>query len=340
MIERLLVTGGFGFIGSNFVRWWTEQGGGSVLNLDALTYAGDRRRLEGVEACRSIIGDVADADAVRAALEEFRPDAVVHFAAESHVTRSENAGDVFYRTNVEGTRVILDALAQRPPQVVLHISTDEVYGPCLGDPYREDQKEPAEGNATSPYARSKALADDLARTYADRLPLLVARPTNCFGPWQHPEKALPRWIIRALTGRQLPVWGDGGYVRDWLPVGDACRAIGLLLEKGEHGGVYNIGPNRDPEITNIELARWLISHLGLPEDRIVLTKYDRPDHDRRYAVESTRIRSLGWEPTADVYERFTETVAWYGANRAWWEPLLADAESIYADRVELTDVKR
>lgn len=341
-IERLLVTGGYGFIGANFVRRWNAGHAGPIVNLDALTYAGDRRRLGDLDgtACRSVEGDVCDQDGLRALLGEVRPDAVVHFAAESHVTRSESAAEVFRRTNVEGTRALLDALLEHPPSIVVHVSTDEVYGPCPGEPFREDQKEPGEGRATSPYARSKALADDLARSYAGRLPVVVARPTNCFGPWQHPEKALPRWVTRALRGLQLPVWGDGGYVRDWLPVGDACEAIALLLERGEPGGVYNIGPNREPAITNVELARWIVGHLGLAEDDVVLTAYDRPDHDRRYAVDPSRMRAFGWTPPADVWARFAETIAWYRDNAWWWETLVEGAESIYADRAELQDTTR
>ena len=334
--DRLLVTGGCGFIGANFIRRWS---GGHVVNLDALTYAGDARRLAGAD-CRSVTADVADAEAVRALIAEVRPDAVIHFAAETHVTRSEDAAETFYRTNVEGTRELLEALLEHPPSVVVHVSTDEVYGPALGDPFREDQKEPGEGPATSPYARSKALADDLARSYADRLPLIVARPTNCFGPWQHPEKAFPRWAIRALRGQHLPVWGDGGYVRDWLPVEDACDALALLLARGERGGVYNIGPSRDPEITNLTLARWIVSHLGQPEDRVVLTAYDRPQHDRRYAVDASRMRALGWTPATDVWLRFERAVAWYRENEAWWSTLVDDAEAIYPDRGELSEAKR
>lgn len=342
-IHRLLVTGGCGFIGANFIRHWLSTREGELVNIDALTYAGDPRRLTEVDDTRRyrfVHGDVADADLVGEVVSETRPDAVVHFAAESHVTRSENAAETFRHANVDGTRALLDALTAAEPQIVVHISTDEVYGPCPGDPFRESEKEPGEGKATSPYARSKALADDLARSYADRLPLVVARPTNCFGPWQHPEKALPRWITRALRGERLPVWGDGGYIRDWLPVADACEAVELLVDAGEPGRVYNIGPNREPEIRNIELARWLVEHLGLPEDRVVLTRYDRPDHDRRYAVNSDRMRALGWEPDDDVWGRFVDAVAWYRDNTWWWEPLIDNAESIYADRTELTEVKK
>jgi dTDP-glucose 4,6-dehydratase len=283
---------------------------------------------------------VSDPQVVRRIIAEVRPDAVIHLAAESHVTRSETAGDSFHRANVDGTRTLLEALLERPPAVVVHVSTDEVYGPCLGEPLREDQKEPGEGKATSPYARSKALADDVARSFTDRLPIIVARPTNCFGPWQHPEKALPRWVTRALRGLQLPVWGDGAYVRQWLPVEDACDALILLLEHGQHGGTYNIGPHRAPEVTNLDIARWIAHHVGLPDDTVLLTTYDRPDHDRRYAVDTSRMRALGWEPQSNLWTHLETTIAWYRDHQAWWLPLIKDAEAIYEDRAELQDVGR
>ena len=339
-IRRLLVTGGCGFIGSNFVRSWLDGRDGVVCNVDALTYAGDPRRLEGLPPDRYEHRkvDITDGHSLSQVVADFEPDGVVHFAAESHVTRSENAGDVFLRTNVEGTRTLLEALSKTEPAAVIHVSTDEVYGPCLGDPYREEDKEPGEGNATSAYARSKALADDLAMTYRHGLPLMVARPTNCFGPWQHPEKAFPRWVIRALLGQELPVWGDGRYIRDWLPVPDLCSALRRLLVEGVPGAAYNIGPERDPEITNAELARWILAHLGLPANRLVFTHYDRPDHDRRYAVDASRVRALGWRPETDVWSRFAETVEWYKTHKTWWGTLIDEAESIYADRAELKGV--
>jgi dTDP-glucose 4,6-dehydratase len=232
---RVLVTGGLGFIGSAFVRALAADGT-AVLNVDADTYAGDERRLHAVasglvETVRMDVADPALADLVRAE----RPARIVHFAAETHVTRSEGAAEAFFRTNVEGTRNVLDAaLAADVPRVV-HISTDEVYGPCPDEPFGEDQKLAGEGLATSPYARSKALADDLALAYADRLDVVVARPTNCIGPWQHPEKAVPRWATRALRGERLPVWGDGRQVRDWMFVADAVSGLRVLTDRGARG---------------------------------------------------------------------------------------------------------
>ncbi|MCA1706727.1 MAG: NAD-dependent epimerase/dehydratase family protein, partial [Actinobacteria bacterium] len=243
MSERIpmLVTGGLGFIGAAFIRRCVG-GGTKVMNVDLDTYAGDERRLRSVaDSVRTVRVDVAGGG-VNEVIERTRPRVIVHFAAETHVTRSESDPERFWRTNVEGTRAVLDAGARVGADLILHISTDEVYGPCYGEPYLEDQKLPGEGRATSPYARSKALADDLARAHASTAPVIVARPTNCFGPWQHPEKAIPRWITKALDGHRLPVWGDGRQVRDWMFVEDACLAIELLIQRGESGEVYNIGP--------------------------------------------------------------------------------------------------
>ena len=327
-VERVLVTGGAGFLGSHAVRRLLEDGA-EVLDLDVLTYAGSAARLadlEGHSGHRLLRADVADRDAVRDAVRAFHPDAVLHLAAESHVTRSESDPDRFWRTNVEGTRVLLEEAGDAGVPRFVHVSTDEVYGPIPEGAFREEDKRPGEGAATSPYARSKAVADDLARERG----AIVVRPTNCFGPWQHPEKAFPRWVTRALDGRPVPVWGDGGYVRQWLAADDLADALALVLAAPEPEPVYNVGPRHDPEITNLGLARWLLGHLGLPEDRLVLTAYDRPDHDRRYAVDPGRIESLGWKP-GDTWDRFAETVAWYRAHEDWWRPLVPEAESIYDD---------
>lgn len=329
---RVVVTGGTGFLGSHFVRRWVASGG-EVLNVDLLTYAGSPERLGDVEddpRYRFVRADVADPEAVRAAVGDFRPEAVVHFAAESHVTRSETDPEVFWRTNVEGTRVLLEAAARAGVSRFIHVSTDEVYGPILEGAFREEDKPPGEGRATSPYARSKAAGDDLARGFTGDLEVAVVRPTNAFGPWQYPEKAFARWVTRALTGRPVLVWGDGLYVRQWLYAEDLSEAIALVLQAPSPEPVYNIGPRHAPEITNLDLARWLLDHLGLPGDRLELTAYDRPDHDRRYAVDPGRIEALGWSP-GDPWDRFAHTVEWYRRREDWWRPLLAEAEGIYAD---------
>jgi dTDP-glucose 4,6-dehydratase len=326
---RVLVTGGLGFIGSAFVRALAADGE-QVLNVDLDTYAGDARRIAEVPAglVETVRMDVAVPE-VGDLVRDERPSLVVHFAAESHVTRSEDAPEVFFHANVEGTRVVLDAAAEARCRV-LHMSTDEVYGPCPEDAFGEDEKLPGEGLATSAYARSKALADDLARSYADRVDVVVARPTNCIGPWQHPEKAVPRWATRALRGERLPVWGDGGQVRDWMFVEDAVSALRLLAERGERGEVYNVGPQADG-VPNVEIARAVARAAGQDESAVYLSHYDRPQHDRRYAVSTERIAALGWRPSRTLEAAIAATVEWYRANEAWWSTLVPAAEKLYAD---------
>jgi dTDP-glucose 4,6-dehydratase len=326
---RVLVTGGLGFIGSAFVRALAADGE-AVLNADLDTYAGDERRIAGagdlVETVRLDVASPELGDLVQAE----RPSLVVHFAAESHVTRSEDAPEVFFQANVAGTRAVLDAAAALGSCRVVHMSTDEVYGPCPAEPFREEEKLPGEGLATSAYARSKALADDLARSYADRVDVVVARPTNCIGPWQHPEKAVPRWATRALRGERLPVWGDGAQVRDWMFVDDAVSALRLLAERGERGEVYNVGPQAEG-VPNIEIARAVARAAGQDEGCVYLSHYDRPQHDRRYAVATDRIAGLGWRSSRSLEAAIAETVEWYRENEAWWSTLVPDAENLYAD---------
>jgi dTDP-glucose 4,6-dehydratase len=328
MSGRVLVTGGLGFIGSAFIRALAGDGR-QVLNVDAETYAADRRRLDGVPegAVETVTMDVAAPGLAELVAAE-RPAAVVHFAAESHVTRSERASEVFFRANVEGARRVFESAVAAGVPRVLHMSTDEVYGPCPGAPFREDEKQPGEGLATSAYARSKALADDLALEFGDRV--VVARPTNCIGPWQHPEKALPRWATRALRGQPLPVWGDGGQVRDWMAVEDVVEALRLLLDRGELGRAYNIGPAADG-VSNLEVATMVAQAAGRGADAVYLSAYDRPQHDRRYAVDASRVCALGWEPRATLAETIEATVAWYRDHADWWSPLVAEAEALYAD---------
>jgi dTDP-glucose 4,6-dehydratase len=326
---RVLVTGGLGFIGSAFVRALAADGE-AVLNADLDTYAGDERRIAGAgELVETVRLDVASPELGELVRAE-RPSLVVHFAAESHVTRSEDAPEVFFQANVAGTRAVLDAAAALGSCRVVHMSTDEVYGPCHAEPFREEEKLPGEGLATSAYARSKALADDLARSYADRVDVVVARPTNCIGPWQHPEKAVPRWATRALRGERLPVWGDGAQVRDWMFVDDAVSALRLLAERGERGEVYNVGPQAEG-VPNIEIARAVARAAGQDEGCVYLSHYDRPQHDRRYAVATDRIAGLGWRSSRSLEAAIAETVEWYRENEAWWSTLVPDAENLYAD---------
>ena len=332
---RVLATGGAGFLGSHFVRSWLEEDRGELLNIDLLTYAGSRERLAEFAddpRYRPLVVDVADRLTIGSSFRDFRPNVVAHFAAESHVTRSEQDPDRFMRTNVEGTRVMLEAAAANGVQRFIHISTDEVYGPILKGAFREEDKLPGDDQATSPYAKSKAIADDIARGFANEMEVVVVRPTNCFGPWQYPEKAFARWVSRALSGRPVPVWGDGLYVRQWLFAQDLASAVTLVMETPSPELVYNIGPRHDPEITNLDLARWLLEYLGLPRDQLKLTEYDRPDHDRRYAVDPSLIESLGWKP-GDAWDLFAETIDWYRANESWWRSMISEAESIYEDDV-------
>ncbi|MGQ0679186.1 MAG: dTDP-glucose 4,6-dehydratase [Actinomycetota bacterium] len=333
MRPRIFVTGGAGFLGSYFVHRCLSEGEFDVTNLDCLTYAGDLRRLHDVcssPGYRFARVDVADAGAVDALVAAQKPEAIVHYAAESHVTRSESDPDRFFRTNVEGTRVLLDAAVRHGVSRFVHVSTDEVYGSILKGSFQEGDKQPGAGQAASPYSRSKALADDLAMSYSDRLNICVVRPTNAFGPWQYPEKVFPRWITRALREQPMLVWGDGLYIRQWLFGEDFARAVALVLERGERGEAYNIGPSHEPEITNLALARWLAGYLGMDQSLIQMTGYDRPDHDRRYAVDASKVRALGWEP-GDVWEQFARSVDWYRGNPAWWGTLVEEAESIYVD---------
>ena len=325
-----MLTGALGFIGSALALALADHH--RLLNLDVCTYAGDPLRLAELPAgaVRTLEVDVAEPADVEAAVAAHRPQAIVHLAAESHVTRSERDPDVFYRTNVEGTRAVLNAAAAAGVERVVHVSTDEVYGPCPGKPFEEDDKQPGEGLATSAYARSKALADDIALSYASRLDVVVARPTNCFGPWQHPEKAVARWAVRALEGRSLPVWGDGHHVRDWMWVDDACRAIMLVLDRGARGAAYNIGPQAGAR-TNLEVAGAIARAAGRPAEEVELSGYDRPDHDWRYAIDCTRLRGLGWAPEVGFDEGIQRTVTWYRDHRDWWQAKAERAEALYAD---------
>lgn len=327
MSERLVVTGGLGFIGSAFLRRCIERGQ-PATNLDARTYAADPRRLPPDDDL--VVTKTVDVAGDALAEHVAGADVLVHFAAETHVTRSEADPPAFYRANVEGTKRVLEAAAGAGVGLVIHVSTDEVYGPARARPFAEDDKAPGEGRATSAYARSKALADDLALSFDGSPDVVVVRPTNCFGPWQHPEKAVPRWITRALSGERLPVWGDGGYVRDWMFVDDVCAAIETLIDVRPGRGAYNVGPEGNP-LPNRDVATAIARFAGRSDDAVYLTAYDRPSHDRRYSVDSSKIRALGWAPAAPPSARLRETVEWYAAHREWWEPLVPAAEALYDD---------
>lgn len=322
--QRLLVTGGLGFLGSHFVRHALAAAEDvQVTNLDALTYAGNPANLRDLEddpRYRFVRGDVRDADLVDDLVADH--DAVAHFAAESHVDRSIDGPAPFLDTNVTGTGVLLEAARRHGVSRFLHVSTDEVYGPADTGRFPET----AGLAPSSPYAASKAGAELLVRSYRVTYgyPALVTRSTNCFGPHHHPEKVVPLFILNALEGRALPVYGDGQHVRDWTFVADNVAAQWLVLTQGEPGSIYNVGAGN--ERTNLELARAVLTAAGAGAD-LVEHVPDRPGHDRRYAVDSTRIRSLGWEPRTGFEDGLAATVEWYRDHPGWWEPLRAAGAS-------------
>ncbi len=330
---NLLVTGGAGFIGANYVRLLLERGGDRVVNLDLLTYAGNLENLAGCEdrtEYRFVRGDVRDRALLDRLLAEERIEAVVHFAAESHVDRSIDDPREFLDCNILGTQTLLEASRRAGVARFLQVSTDEVYG-SLGPTGLFTEESPLAPN--SPYAASKAAADLVCRAYHHTFgfPVLVTRCSNNYGPYQFPEKLIPLMIANALEDRPLPVYGDGRNVRDWLFVRDHCEAVDAVLRRGRPGGVYNVGGNN--EMQNIQIVRLLLELLGLDESRITFVK-DRPGHDRRYAIDATRIRDeLGWAPRHRFRDGIRDTVAWYLANRAWWEKVRSGAYREYYDRL-------
>ncbi|MGH7397444.1 MAG: dTDP-glucose 4,6-dehydratase [Candidatus Rokuibacteriota bacterium] len=319
---RLLVTGGAGFIGSNFVRHvLTAHPGDSVVNLDTLTYAGNLENLRDVEAnprYRFVKGDICDGQVVRDAMRE--ADAVVHFAAETHVDRSNRGADDFLRTNVTGTFTLLEAARELRIGRFLAVGTDEVYGSIAEGAAREGDAL----NPSNPYSASKAAADLLVRAYwtTHRLPVLITRSSNNFGPYQYPEKVIPLFVTNALEDRALPLYGDGKNVRDWLYVLDNCTAIDLVLRRGAEGEIYNIGGAA--EVQNVTLTRRILALLGKPES-LITPVADRPGHDRRYALDSGKVHALGWAPAASFDATLAATVEWYRTHEAWWKPIKSGA---------------
>jgi dTDP-glucose 4,6-dehydratase len=319
---KILVTGGAGFIGSNYVRHvLSAHPGDSVVNLDKLTYAGNLENLRDVEKSARytfVHGDICDGARVRETMRGV--DAVVHFAAETHVDRSNLGADEFLRTNVTGTFTLLEAARELNVGRFLAVSTDEVYGSLAEGAAREG--DPL--NPSNPYSASKAAADLLVRAYwtTHHLPVLITRSSNNFGPHQYPEKVIPLFVTNALEGKPLPLYGDGRNVRDWLFVLDNCAAIDLVLRKGHDGEVYNIGGGT--EVENIALTRRVLSLLGQPESLIVPVA-DRPGHDRRYALDSSKVKTLGWTPATSFDTALAATVEWYRAHEAWWKPIKSGA---------------
>jgi len=318
---RLLVTGGAGFIGSHYVRTvLTGAWGGvepeRVVVLDKFTYAGNIANLDPVRddvRLHIVEGDICDRPAVQAAIDGH--EVVVHFAAESHVDRSLLGPDAFVRTNCAGTNVLCDVARHVGVERFVHISTDEVYGSIASGSFHEsDALRPS-----SPYAASKAGSDLIALSHhtTHGLPVVVSRSSNNFGPHQFPEKVIPLFVTSLLDGRTVPLYGDGGNVRDWCFVTDHCRAIELLRNDGEIGQIYNIATG--VELTNRELTARLLALTGRDE-RAIEAVADRPGHDRRYSMSAERIRRLGWRPEHDFDDALASTVAWYRTNRPWWEP--------------------
>jgi dTDP-glucose 4,6-dehydratase len=316
--RRYLVTGGAGFIGSNFVRHVLEQEPDStVTNLDALTYAGVKATADELDALGRhsfVLGDIRDADLVDRLMADH--DIVVHFAAESHVDRSIEGPSVFLDTNVVGTGVLVDAASRHRVEKFIHVSTDEVYGSVDEGFAPED----APLEPSSPYSASKAASDLVARSYAITFdyPVIVTRCTNNYGPYQFPEKVIPLFVTNLLDDNPVPLYGDGRNERDWLYVEDHCAALHVLVDHGELGEIYNIGANA--QLPNIDLTRRILEAMGRDESWIEHVP-DRRGHDLRYAVDSSKIRSLGWEPAHSFDERLQDTIKWYETRQDWWRPL-------------------
>ena len=324
----LLVTGGAGFIGSNFIFYWLKHHPeDQVVCLDKLTYAGNLATLVPVmdhPNFRFVRGDICDRAAVNRLFEEEQPQAVINFAAESHVDRSIQAPEVFLQTNVLGTQVLLDACCAHGGVRFHQVSTDEVYGDLPLD--RPDLlfTEESPLRPSSPYSASKAGSDLLTlaycRTYS--LPVTVSRCSNNYGPYQFPEKLIPRMIVRALAGKTLPVYGRGENVRDWLHVDDHCAALDAILQRGVAGEVYNIGGRS--ERTNLEIVGLICRRLEVSPEQVVHVA-DRKGHDKRYAIDSGKLASqLGWQPQVSFDQGMDETINWYLDHRYWWEPLAED----------------
>jgi len=327
----LMVTGGAGFIGSNFIRYllqtYTDI---EIINVDKLTYAGNLDNLKDVEQdarYHFVKADICDKTLIDRTIEEFCVDEIINFAAESHVDRSITGPDVFIRTDVFGSFTLLEASRKFDISRYVQISTDEVYGSISKGSFTEE-----EGlHPSSPYSASKASADVLVHSYfvTYGLPVLVTRSSNNFGPYQFPEKLIPLFVIKALREERLPVYGDGLQVRDWLHVLDNCKGIALVRRKGKTGEVYNIGG--DNEHPNIKIVQTIIDELKKPESLINHVE-DRLGHDRRYSIDSSKIKKLGWKPerSKDFEVALKETISWYKHNEWWWQNILSKSEVSYA----------
>ncbi|MFW5437713.1 dTDP-glucose 4,6-dehydratase [Paenibacillus apiarius] len=329
---KLLVTGGAGFIGSNFVIYMLNRYPDyKIVNVDALTYAGNLENLTDIQDnpnYRFVRADIADVQAMEQLFSE-GVDVVVNFAAESHVDRSILEPEIFVKTNVLGTQVLLDAAKKHGVTKFVQVSTDEVYG-TLGETGLFSETTPLTPN--SPYSASKAGGDLLVRAYHETfgLPVNITRCSNNYGPYQFPEKLIPLMIANALNDKQLPIYGDGLNIRDWLYVEDHCSAIDLVIHKGSNGEIYNVGGNN--ERTNIHIVRTILEQLGKPESLIEYVE-DRLGHDRRYGIDATKITAeLGWKPKHTFETGIEETISWYLNNRTWWERIQSGAYQAYYEQ--------
>lgn len=331
---KLLVTGGAGFIGSNFIRFiLTKYPEDEIINFDKLTYAGNPenlRDLEGNLRYKFYKGDICDPAAVEKAVGLVdKVDAIVNFAAETHVDRSILSAGSFVNTDVYGTYVLLETVKKHKIGRYIHISTDEVYGSIQRGSFTEDS--PLRPN--SPYAASKAGGDLLVRSYFKTygLPVIITRSSNNYGPYHYPEKVIPLFITNALQDRKLPLYGDGKNVRDWLYVEDNCAGIDVVLRKGKEGEIYNIAG--ESERQNIEITKLVLKELGKSEDLIEYVK-DRPGHDRRYSLDCSKLKKMGWKPLVKFEDGLRKTVRWYQENRQWWERIKEkqkEFKQFYAD---------
>lgn len=325
---KLLITGGAGFIGSNFIHYtFNRHPDYKIINLDKLTYAGNLNNLKDIHSPKDhqplveenssyqfVQGDICDELLVKQLVEEV--DVIVNFAAESHVDRSIVSPDEFIKTNVLGTNTLLRATLETGQKRFIQISTDEVYGSIKTGSFKETDAL----NPSSPYSASKAAGDLIALAYFKtyHLSVIITRSSNNFGPYQYPEKLIPLMIANALEEKPLPIYGDGKNIRDWLFVEDNCEAIDFILHQGKEGEIYNIGANN--EVKNIKLVKEVLKILGKPETLITFVP-DRPGHDYRYSIDSTKIRKLGWKPRHQLEEALEKTVKWYQENEWWWKPL-------------------
>lgn len=338
---KLLITGGAGFIGSNFVRYMVNKYPQyTIVNLDLLTYAGNLENLKDIENAPNytfVRGDIADREFINGLFQEEKFDYVINFAAESHVDRSITDPGIFVQTNIQGTLALLDAAKTMGVTKYLQVSTDEVYG-TLGETGYFTEETPLAAN--SPYSASKAGADLLVRAYHETfgLPVNITRCSNNYGPFHFPEKLIPLMIINALSDKELPIYGDGLNIRDWLHVEDHCQAIDLVLHQGRVGEVYNVGGNN--ERTNIDIVKTILKALGKPESLMKFVK-DRPGHDRRYAIDATKLRTeLGWSPKYNFDTGIEQTIQWYLNHQEWWKNIISGeyqeyVKAQYGDRLEV-----